>query len=237
MDIYKIIVVEDDALIADSLKMLLEGFGYDVSAVCNTYQEAIVALQQIDFDLLLTDINLGKGIDVESGIQVGQYCKTHCNKPIIYLTAYADKDTISKSALASPAGYLVKPINENTLFATIQLALANIENKTALDKPEDVDYLFIKIGTTNFKVFWKEVYRVEALKNYVKLYTVAGQSNLLIRSSLLNFTRNILPPTLSAKFVKISRADLIAKDIIVKYNKTNVETTQGVFELGTEFTL
>jgi two-component system, LytTR family, response regulator LytT len=125
MDSYKIIVVEDDALIADSLKMLLEGFGYDVYAVCNTYQEAIETLQQNDFDLLLTDINLGKGIDVESGIQVGQYCKIHCNKPIIYLTAYVDKDTISKSTLASPAGYLVKPINEDTLFATIQLALAN----------------------------------------------------------------------------------------------------------------
>jgi hypothetical protein len=80
-------------------------------------------------------------------------------------------------------------------------------------------------------------YRVEALKNYVKLHTRNGQTNLLVRSSLLNFTRNILPQNLLASFVKINRADLILKDIIIRYDKTDIETTEGVFELGKEFNM
>ncbi|MFM2388079.1 MAG: hypothetical protein RL660_2836 [Bacteroidota bacterium] len=237
VDLLKIIIVEDDALIADSIQILLESFGYEVVAVCNTYAEAMLALTQTEFDLLLTDINLGAGIDKDSGIHVAQYCKNNCKKPIIFLTAYADASTISKSTSALPAGYLVKPINESTLFATIQLALANSENATDNSNLQDVDYFFVKAGRTNQKVLWKDVYRVEALKNYVKLYTRTGQSNLLVRSSLLNFTRNILPQNLQASFVKINRADLILKDIIIRYDKTDIETTEGVFELGKEFNL
>ncbi len=233
IDVIKILIIEDDVLIAESLKFSIEDFGYEVIAICNTYNQAILSLENVEFDVLLTDINLGEGIDKNSGINVAEYCNNNFNKPIIYLSAYVDKDTITKSVATKPAGYLVKPINEYTLFATIQLAIENYNTNNSAAELHTVDYLFLKTGKSTTKVYWKDVYYIETLKNYVKLHTYSRQSGLLIRSTLINFSKTIMPPIFLDKFIKISRAELLLKSIITKFDKEKIITTQGEFENNT----
>jgi hypothetical protein len=128
----------------------------------------------------------------------------------------------------------VKPINENTLFATIQLAIENFNTNAISESINEVDYFFIKAGKNNCKVYWNDVYHIESIKNYVKISTYARQKNLLIRSSLVNFVNNILPSKYAANYLKISRAELLLKHIILQYDKNTIVTTQGNFEYSSE---
>ena len=235
-----ILIVEDEALIAQTIKMQLEDFGYNVSAVCYNYATALKAITETSFDVLITDINLGNGIDTKSGIQIAEQVKQSKNCPIIFLTAFSDKDTIKKAAIVSPAAYLVKPVNAASLFAAVQLAVENYQNtKTVnvdvLEKQTVPDYFFTKIGNSLTKIFWKDVYSMESFKNYVQLKTLTQNNGVVIRSSLQQLLTTTIPANYRNMFIKITRSTAVAKSIILKVNKDTIETTFGSFECNVDF--
>jgi two-component system, LytTR family, response regulator LytT len=232
-----ILIVEDEALIANMIKMQLEDFGYSISAVCYNYAAAITAIHEKEFDLLITDINLGDGIDIKSGIQLANQVKQTKNCPIIFLTAFSDKDTIKKAAALLPSAYLVKPVNAASLFAAIQLAIENFSTQKAVkvDNISTFDYFFIKQGNKMIKIFWNDIYHLEAVKNYVKIKTKEYNSGLMLRGSLQDVLHNRIPPVTRATFIKINRAEAIAKNIIKEINKGIINTNYGVFKTSGDF--
>lgn len=232
-----ILIVEDEALIAQNIKMQLEDFGYAVSAVCYNYNAAVKAITETAYDVLITDINLGDGIDKKSGIQIARQVKQSKNCPIIFLTAFSDKDTIKKVALLSPSAYLVKPVNAASLFAAVQLAVENFNNtEDSLQENTKVpDYFFVKQGIKLIKVFWEEVYHLEAIKNYVKIKTTLHSSGVLVRGSLQQVMQVMIPLHLQNRFVKINRAEAIKKSSITKVDKDCIETGYGKFKVSSEF--
>ena len=230
-----LLIVEDEALIAQSIKMQLEDFGYNISEVCYNYNNAIKAIADNMFDVLITDINLGDGIDTKSGIQIAEHLKQTKACPIIFLTAFSDKDTIKKAAKVSPSAFLVKPVNAASLFAAVQLAVENYQNTKSgeiifLEKEAAPDYFFTKLGNKLIKIFWKDVYCMESIKNYVLLKTPQKKSGVLIRTSLQQLLSYTIPPNYSKNFIKINRSTAIAKNTILKVNNENIETTYGSFE-------
>jgi two-component system, LytTR family, response regulator LytT len=232
-----ILIVEDEALIAENIKMQLEDFGYNVMKVCYNYDTALQAIGENSFDVLITDINLGDGIDKKSGIQLAQQLKQTKSCPVIFLTAFSDKDTIKKATVLSPSAYLVKPVNAPNLFAAVQLAVENFEtNKViAAQVEEKPDYFFVKLGNKLIKVFWKDVYHMEAIKNYVKIKTTQYGSEVLIRGSLSQVLQNMLPAVYKNKFIKINRAEAIAGDIVIKIDNDVIETAYGKFNASSTF--
>jgi two-component system, LytTR family, response regulator LytT len=234
-----ILIVEDEALIAQTIKMQLEDFGYGISAVCYNYTAALQAIHENEFDLLITDINLGDGIDIKSGIQVAAKVKETKNCPVIFLTAFSDKDTIKKAAALLPSAYLVKPVNGASLFAAVQLAVENFATqKTA--KAGDIsstNYFFIKQGNKMIKVFWKDIYHLEAVKNYVKIKTEEYNSGLMLRGSLQDVLQNRMSPDTRNTFIKINRAEAVAKNIIKETGKGIVTTNYGTFKTNVDFKL
>lgn len=236
----KVLIIEDEALIAQTIKMQLEDFGYDVVGVCYNYHSAIKAITETVFDVLITDINLGDGIDTKSGIQIAEQVKQIKNCPVIFLTAFSDKDTIKKAAVVSPSAYLVKPVNNASLFAAVQLAVEHFQNSQSVDisivkKEASPDYFFTKLGNTLFKIFWKDVYCMESFKNYVQIKTPAKKNGLLIRTSLQQLLQYTIPPNYRNQFIKINRSTAIAKNIILKVNNDSIETTYGSFEGSVDF--
>lgn len=232
-----ILIVEDEALIAQNIKMQLKDFGYSISAVCYNYNAAIKAITETEYDVLITDINLGDGIDKKSGLQIAQQVKQHKNCPVIFLTAFSDKDTIKKTAEFSPSAYLVKPVNAASLFAAVQLAVNNFNNLniSTTETKEIPDYFFVKQGTKLLKVFWKEVYHLEAIKNYVKIKSREHCSAVLVRGSLQQVMQVMIPSDLKNRFIKINRAEAIAKNSITKADKDSIETAFGIFKVSSEF--
>lgn len=116
----KILVVEDESIIALNIKKKLKSFGYTVPALATTGEEAI-KMAEITFpDLILMDVRL-KG--EMNGIQTAEEIRKEFDIPIIYLTAYSDDEVLEKAKKTKPYGYIVKPFKANDLRSNIEMAL------------------------------------------------------------------------------------------------------------------
>jgi response regulator RpfG family c-di-GMP phosphodiesterase len=133
MNSEKILVVEDEWVVAEQLCRELKDPGYTVCSTASTGDEAIRMVEEHSPDLILMDIVLkGK----MNGIEAADRITSQFNIPVIYLTAYTNQEYIERAKLTNPFGYLVKPYNQKELYATIEMVL----HKHRVDK-EIKDYL------------------------------------------------------------------------------------------------
>ncbi|MFN6513100.1 MAG: response regulator [Nostoc sp. CreGUA01] len=116
----KILVVEDEAIVAKDLQYRLNKFGYTVPAIASSGEEAINKAVEITPDLVLMDIKLKGKMD---GIEAAQEISRQLDIPIIYLTAYADDTTLERAKITEPFGYLLKPFKEKELKTNIEITL------------------------------------------------------------------------------------------------------------------
>ncbi len=113
-------IVEDEWMIADYLKITLQDLGYSVPAMAASGEDAIEKAVKIQPDLILMDIVLSGEMD---GIEAARSIIDRHDIPVIFLSAYAEEDMVDKARQTGVYGYLVKPIKESELKATIELAL------------------------------------------------------------------------------------------------------------------
>jgi len=116
----KILIVEDEFVIAQDLKMTVEGFGHDICAVVATGEDAVIKANEYLPDLILMDIMLEGDMD---GIEAAEMINQNKDIPLIYLTAYADTSTLIRAKASKPEAYLLKPWDERELQSTIKMAL------------------------------------------------------------------------------------------------------------------
>jgi PAS domain S-box-containing protein len=116
----KILVVEDETIVARDIQQSLTRLGYDVPTTATSGEEAIRKTKEIDPDLILMDIVLKGQMD---GVETVRQINRQFDVPVIYLTAYADDLTLERAKTTSPAGYMLKPFHPNELRPTIELAL------------------------------------------------------------------------------------------------------------------
>ncbi|MBI3130698.1 MAG: response regulator [Acidobacteria bacterium] len=129
-----ILIVEDETIVALDLKMRVQGLGFTVIGVAHTGEDAIRMNRELSPDLVLMDINLGTGIDgIEAAVQIG----AASNTPIVFITAYADPETLSRARAATPYGYLVKPFEELAFRSTIEMALTRHQMERDLRAREE----------------------------------------------------------------------------------------------------
>ena len=115
-----ILVVEDRLIVAKDIELSLKKLGYTVPAIASSKEAAIQQTGELHPDLVLMDINLDKGME---GIEAAEQIRVHFDIPVVYLTAYADDETLQQARLTEPFGYLLKPFTERELCSTIEMAL------------------------------------------------------------------------------------------------------------------
>jgi len=118
----RILIVEDEALVAEDLKEMLQGFGYEVPGIADTGEKAIALTGEHHPDLVLMDINLAGEMD---GITAGGTIRSRWDIPIIYVTAFATPAIIDRAKKTTPSGYIIKPFNERQIQTAIEIALYN----------------------------------------------------------------------------------------------------------------
>ena len=116
----RILVVEDEGIVAKDIQDMLKGLGYSVPAIAFSGEQAIKKAGEIHPDLVLMDIKLKGGMD---GTEAARQIRSRFDIPVVYLTAYADKDTLERAKITEPFGYILKPFKEIELYTTIQIAL------------------------------------------------------------------------------------------------------------------
>lgn len=116
----KILIVEDEGIVAKDLQNRLRRVGYDVPKVATSGEQAIEGAQALRPDLVLMDIMLQGAID---GIEAARELRNRFEISVIYLTAYADNNTLQRAKTTAPHGYLIKPFKDRELYATIEMAI------------------------------------------------------------------------------------------------------------------
>ncbi len=129
----RILVVEDEIIIAEDLQRKLKKMGYDVPLIVSSGEEAIRKTQENIPDLILMDIVIHGEMD---GIETAGKIHSIFDIPVVYLTAYADEKTLARAKITEPFGYLIKPFKERELQITIEIALYKNEMEKKLKESE-----------------------------------------------------------------------------------------------------
>lgn len=118
----RVLVVEDEPLIAEDIRETLDNMDFGVSGVAYDSRSALEELSRNTPDLVLLDVNLGSEMD---GVDIAQVINREYKIPFVFLTSYADKSTVDRAKHTRPMGYVVKPFDEKDLFTTLEIALFN----------------------------------------------------------------------------------------------------------------
>ena len=210
----KVLLVEDDWIIAKEISYNLQDMGFEVAGCFDNGEEAYRQVKLLMPDLVILDIDLAGEM---TGIELAAMLKKDGNIPFIFLTALADTQTVEKAKLAEPFAYLVKPVAPETLFSTIEITLHNAARRNAditatatsiTDNLVFDDSIFVKNKKRLEKISLKDILWVEAYDIYAMIKTQAGQYLL---SHSLKTVEEKFP---SSHFIRVHRSFIVNKEKI-----------------------
>lgn len=221
MEILKILIIEDDYIIAENLSEQLSEIGYVISAIAHNSNEAVTAFKKNVPDIILCDIQL-KNSELD-GIEIIHYFNGICRVPVIFLTAFSDGPFIEKAKTVNPSHYLLKPVTTDQLNIAIEMALHNFnENKKIVPEKQKLvfnnnnsvcsfysqnNYIFMKEGHRFIKINYSSILYIEAMGSSVKIVT--ENKNYIFSANLSQFFNQVNATT----FIRIH------KSFIVNINK------------------
>jgi len=171
----KILIVEDEVIVALDLKMELLKLNCIITDIVNTKNEVFDSLDKTKPDIIMMDIHLGKnenGVDITKEVQ-----KTH-NIPILYLTAFSDNNTMQEAFSTNPLGYIVKPFKMQELKTHIQLAIYKRKQTTS----HNINDEYVSLGeefyfdTKNMQLYYQDKFIKLGIKEK-KLLSLLVEAN------------------------------------------------------------
>ena len=131
----RVLIVEDERLVAEDLRDTLTQEGYDVAGLVATGEKAIDTVAEIDADVVLMDIHLAGEMD---GISAAQEIRTRHGTPVVYLTAFSNDQTLTRARETDSFGFVVKPFQDRAVIAAIEMALGKREKDRARRQREEL---------------------------------------------------------------------------------------------------
>jgi len=209
----KILIVEDQLIITMDLEYMLQELGYEVCGICTSYDNAISCIKTAKPDLILVDIIL---YGDKTGIDLAHEINATYHIPFIFLTSHADRSTIEAAKSTNPAGYIVKPFNRNDVYASIEIALNQVETK------EESQSIFLPDGKHKTKIPMDDMIYAHAEGNYTTFITTTKK--IVLRKCLKEVAETILN---NKKFVRIHKSYLINTDAIRARSASNILLNNG----------
>jgi two-component system, LytTR family, response regulator LytT len=232
----KILIVEDESIVAKDIQNSLKKLGYNVPAIVASGEKALLEIEENNYDLVLMDIML-KG--EMSGIEAANLIREKIQIPVVFLTANADEKTVGKAKVAEPYGYIIKPFREKELQTTIEMAIYKHEKDAEVRKERDFYYSIVENRDSKDSIYvrseyrlnrirFTDIYYVEALKDYVIIHTA---DNSYTTHTTMKDILAVLPPR---DFVRIHRSFIVRLDKIysIKYPDLVIEEKKKVLPIG-----
>lgn len=219
-----VLVVEDESIVAKDIQQSLIKLGYHVVGTAPTGERALALAEEFQPDIVLMDIML-KG--PMSGIEVAAEVKSRYGIPVIFLTAYADEGTLTRAKVTEPYGYIIKPFKEIDLHTSIEMAMYKHKKESEILKDREIlysiveskeakDFIFVKSNSRLIKLNTKEIYYIEALKDYVVIHTL--NARYTIHSTMKDIERK-MP---SKEFIRVHRSFIVRIDKIASIELPNL---------------
>ena len=238
MEKIKVLIAEDEALTARNIADTLEAEGFDVVAVTDSGEEAVIMAEEHHPDIAILDIGLGAG--KMDGIEAAEKINKFVKLPVIFLTAYADKQTVDRAAATLPASYLIKPVNESQLLASVHIAMtkyaSSVVEKSSGSGETAPDYFFndsnLFVKTDRFvKLNTNKILCVEAAGNYINIITAEHKYSVL--SSLTAFYNQLTKN--NPGFARIHRSYIINMRLLDSFDHLHVVIGGKEFPIGKSF--
>ena len=227
----KLLIAEDDVVIAQNLALSLEEMGYEICTVVSSGEELLLEVHKHNPDLAILDITLEGKLD---GIDTAAILSKSAKIPFIFMTALSDKETIDRAKLTNPHAYLVKPFDVRTLQSSIEVAIHNASLRQQLslatgaeatpevptdNLPENHllhNALFVKVRNRLEKVSLKDIVWAEAQDIYCNIKT--PQHIYLVSQSLKNLEQR-LP---GKDFMRVHRSYIVRLTAIEAIEDNNI---------------
>ncbi|MBP6620143.1 MAG: response regulator [Leadbetterella sp.] len=226
----RILIVEDEMLIAANIAMQLENYGYEIVGIIPRGEEALKVVANEQPDLVLMDINLKGEID---GIQTALAMQKTGKIPVIYLTANTDDAHFNRAKATNPYAFISKPFKKLDLQHAVDLAVERIlrennEPKTEQNKLVLDDRIFVKQNDLMCKILISDILYLEADRNYCQVYT--KDKNYL----LVNTLRNMEDKLPAETFQRIHRSFIVNLNFVNEFNHSNITVGSKILPLSKE---
>lgn len=186
-DPVKILIVEDEVLIADYIRDILEEHGYKNVFTAHHVKEAKEKMQDIAPEIILMDINLEGNFE---GIELSRYKNEGAS--VIFITGQSDARIIEEALKVFPDSYLTKPIRETELVTAVKITAGKKQKK----------YIFVKAGYRDEKLMLNDIIYIKSDKNYLDIFTESRK--ITVRNTLLEFCKE-----LPSSFVQVHRSIVV----------------------------
>lgn len=224
-----ILIVEDEAIIAEDIRNILQDLSFENCFVAYNFEEALGIIESANIDLVITDIILSGQKD---GVDLAKLLKEKYQIPFIYITSHADKLTVERATSHMPLGYILKPFQQEDLYITLKLALNQIksseESANALDfvKPTSV---FIKEGSQHYNLNFSDLMWLKSEGNYIELHTVTKR--IVLRLPMKEFMDK-LPEDL---FIRVHKSYAVNKNHIKTINYSSLFVGADELPIGRNY--
>ena len=235
----KILIVEDNVIIADDMQSMLEEIGYEIVDNVIVYEQAVEVLKNKEVDLVLIDIILASD---KTGIDLGQHIRDNYNIPFIFVTSNSDRATVENAKTVKPNGYLVKPFEQQDLYTSIEIALSNFDYSTdASGSPvaapgEGVvgtsvlkDSIFVKKQHLYYRIQFDDIQFIKADNVYLEVNT--ADKKFLVRSPLKDYLEK-LPKN---KFYRAHKSYIVNVDHIDAINSKDIMINNTLIPISKDF--
>lgn len=232
----KIFVVEDEMIIAANISLQLTNLGYEVTGISSRGEDALIHIQENNPDIILMDIQLKGDLD---GIETAAQIQKEHEIPVIFITANADDAHFNRAITTHPAAFISKPFNIRDLQRAIEITAKHIEmtsgdssslsNSSLLSEKVLEDFIFIRHHESRIKVAVKNIFYIEAQRNYCKVYTNDKTHLLTIN---LKETEHNLP---NKYFLRVHRSFIVNLLHIEKLATTYVVIDGKVIPVSSSF--
>lgn len=218
MENLRILIVEDNSLIAYDIKEKAESMGHSIVGTAATAEMAIDLIDKHEIDLAILDINL-KG--EKDGVEVAKVLEEK-GTPFIYLTGYYDQATLDKVKHTRFSAFITKPYSEVDLKLNIELAYYKRKTLAGGENPEKrKDFVLYTENKMNKRIFYKDIYYVKADDNYSVFYT--DERKILVRIPLKNLETELEDP----RFFRTHRSYIVNMDKIKSFSNNAVIVNTG----------
>lgn len=218
----KILIVEDNFIIAEDLKSILIDLEYNVVDIAMSYYEAIETIISKQPDLCLLDIVI-KG--EKDGITLAETINKDFGIPFLFITSHSDKHTVERAKNTLPKGYIIKPFDQDDVYTSIEMAAA-AAGSVVKQKPS----LLIRQNGILNKVFIHDIAYIKSDKNYIELHTNQGR-RYLQRQSLKEF----LEQTNSTLFCQVHKSYAVNLNLVSSFNADDVFLSDNSIPVGNKY--
>lgn len=223
----KILILEDDAIIGESIHMHLRSLGHTPYPPIDNVEAAVSFIGRNKVDLAILDIQVNGH---QTGIDLAQHIDEHHRFPYVFLTAFTDDRTLTQVNTTQPAGYLVKPFRRSELKAAISLAQLKGTQKKKVPNQEVINpHIFVNVGGEWERIDVRDILYLESAHVYTEIHTTEAKK--VTRKSMTELVNELQ----DRGIMRIHRSRAVNLTHVTRFSKQTVHIRDLEFKVSSSF--